>query len=69
MDEIAMIEQGQLDVGSLFPDSSTREESLQRLAEFPVQFGPPLSFQISRQQLINKVQELKIDLGHDLLLV
>jgi hypothetical protein len=48
MDEIAMIEQGQLDVGSLFPDSSTREESLQRLAEFPVQFGPPLSFQISR---------------------
>ncbi len=56
-----MSESGQLEVASFYEDSSTREESCARVAEFPVQFSPPLSFQISRQRLINKVHEMKVD--------
>lgn len=60
-EEIGLIESGQLDVQSFFDESTTKEESCARVREFPVQFGPPLSYQIARQRLINKVREMNLD--------
>ena len=60
-EEITSIESGQLDVATLYDQSHNREESCLRISEFPVQFGPPLAFTISRQRLLNKVSELKIE--------
>ena len=54
-EEISQIESGHLEVESLFLPSSNCEDICQRVREFPVQFGPPLAFQIARQRLLNKV--------------
>lgn len=59
-EEIRLIVSGQLEVSSFYEASKQMEDSSNRVAEFPVQFGPPLSYQIARQRLVNKIHELQI---------
>lgn len=54
-EEIAAIELGSLnEYTTLFSDT----ESVSKLDGFPLQFGPPMSYPIARQRLVQMVHEM-----------